>query len=70
MVSVEQIQGLECFSELDGLQQKTLLEKSSREKIAHWVNVSKNIGFNRWVEINHPTHRIKQAVSELLTLNL
>ena len=70
MVSVEQIQGLECFAKLDRVQQKTLTEKSSRDKITHGVNVSKNIGFHRWVEINHPTQKIKQAVSELLTLNL
>lgn len=43
-----------------------LLQSKSLKTIGHGVTMSKNVGFDKWVQVTHPTPDVKNIVSNLI----
>ena len=66
MITREDVMSLNSYKNIGFVSQKTLLGKTCMELINHGYNVSKNIGFEKWVETSHPIIKVREVVKELL----
>lgn len=67
MITSDKIQQTQSFLNIkDTVQQKLILKKDSVKTIQYGVILSKNTSFQRWIEIEHPSLRTQEIVSELI----
>jgi hypothetical protein len=70
MITVQQIQNTNAYENLrDKTTQSIIVQKSSRERITLGVQMSKNVGFEKWIETYNPDTKTKNVVSELIINN-
>lgn len=70
MITSETIQKTESFiNTKDKVQQDLILKKDSVKRINYGVSLSTNTSFQRWIEIEHPSERTRQIVSELINIS-
>lgn len=70
LVTSTKIEATQSFINLkDSVQKKLILKPSSVKDIQHGVNLSNNLGFERYLEISHPSQRTKEIVKELINFN-
>lgn len=69
MITSENIQQTQSFLGIKDAVQKTLILKNdSVKRIQYGVELSKNTSLQRWIEIEHPSERTQQIVSDLISI--
>lgn len=67
MITQENIQQTQSFLSIkDTVQQSLILKKDSIKRIRHGVDLATNTSIQRWIEVEHPSLRDQEIVSDLM----
>ena len=70
MIYQSQIMETEAFQAIVGdVAKKVTLSKATCEKINHGFEMTKNVGFDRWIEVDKPSEIVQKIVKELINKN-
>jgi len=70
IITMREIEKTDAYKGLSGVQKKLTQNKATIKHIAHGVNVSLNIGFEKWdaqTNFNHVNGKIVKEIVELKT---
>lgn len=62
----EKIEGTNTFKNLNIVQRKITLSKTNRAHLEHGVNVARNIGIKRWLQVCQYSQRNMNIVQEII----
>lgn len=69
MITAETIKQTQSFLNIkDTVQQSLILKKDSVKRIRHGVDLATNTSLQRWIEIEHPSLRTQEIVSDLIAI--
>lgn len=64
-----QLKQTELYQNSSQIRRVMLAKTNNIQKITHGINMSRNVGFEKWVKTFHPSEDNQKIVEEILTKN-
>lgn len=65
-IPADTIEALDCMNGVSGIKLKCILKLDNRKKLANFVNIARQNGFDHFVSICFPDYHSKEIIKELL----